>query len=112
MVVLIKYLMNEDKNREQITYTQNGSYPSCKPHVVKNFKVFTSCPNVNFAFCPTPSVKAGTKESPCTSAKDVSPPSASISNSPFKEKPRWYYILLTLLSINYGDVRLTTIKNS
>lgn len=33
-----------------VTYTQNGSYPSCKPQVVKNFRVFTSCPNVNFAF--------------------------------------------------------------
>ena len=71
-----------------VTYTQNGSYPSCKPQVVKNFRVFTSCPNVNFAFWPTPRVKAGTKQSPCTSANEVSPPNASISSSPFREKPK------------------------
>lgn len=39
------------------------------------------------AFCPTPRVQAGTKLSPCTSANVVSPPKASISNSPFNEKP-------------------------
>jgi hypothetical protein len=26
------------------TYTQKGSYPSCKPHMVKYLKVSTSCP--------------------------------------------------------------------
>lgn len=55
--------------------------------MVKNLRELTSWPNANFAFCPTPSVKAGTKPSPWTSANDVSPPRASISNSPFNEKP-------------------------
>lgn len=39
------------------------------------------------ARCPTPKVQAGTKFSPWTSAKEVSPPRASINNSPFNEKP-------------------------
>lgn len=46
-----------------MTYTQNGSYPSCRPHVVKNFNDSDSWPKLSLARWPGPSVKAGTKPS-------------------------------------------------
>ena len=43
-----------------MTYTQNGSYPSCSPHIVKYLSVSTLCPKFNLTFWPVANVKAGT----------------------------------------------------
>ncbi len=69
------------------TYTQNGSYPSCRPQTVKYFSEFKSWPKQSFACSPQANVKAGTKPSPISmSLKAVSLPHTSVKYSPFKVK--------------------------
>lgn len=53
--------LNKKINFLKLNYTQNGSYPSCKPQVVKYFNEFESCPKLNFPRCPAAIVIAGTK---------------------------------------------------
>lgn len=54
----------KEKNIKKEAYTQNGSYPSCKPQVVKYLRVLESCPKFKRAFWPAPNVIAGTNPSP------------------------------------------------
>ena len=76
------------KYEKKKTYTQKGSYPSCRPHMVKNLKVSTSWPKLSLQRWPTPRLQAGTKVSPQISEKAASPAEGSTSSSPFREKTR------------------------
>ena len=71
---------------ENSTYTQNGSYPSWSPHMVKYFRESTSCPKFSLHFCPIPRVQAGMKDSPLISVNAASPADGSTRSSPFREK--------------------------